>query len=111
MNKTVKQIHDLLVTQVRNLSQAIGQTTDPDVAQQLLMEMQEVVHRVDLAQNLLFAKGSTDLDACLPKIQETNDALAKSIQAIQNTANFINGATEFLKYVDQALDLAKTLAL
>src|SRR5439155_9993245 len=63
MNKTLKEIHDLLVARVESLSKAIHGTQDMRLAEQLLLEMHEVVHRVDLIQNLLFTQGSAELDA------------------------------------------------
>ena len=74
MNSTLKRIHDLLIAQVSNLSEALSQTTDPDKAQQLLLELQEVTHRVDVSQNLLFANTSKELEDCLPAIVAANAA-------------------------------------
>ena len=110
-NQSIKQIHDMLVAQVQNLSRVLGETTDPNVAQQIFIEMQEITHRVDLSQNLLFAQGSAALTASLEPIQKANNSLTASIAGIQKAANFVNGAAELLTYVDQALDLAKTLAV
>jgi hypothetical protein len=109
MNNTLKQIHDLLVIQVSNLSDALSQTTDPDKAQQLLVEMQEVTHRIDISQNLLFARSSKELDSLLPAIVAANKQLENSIHQIGQVATVINDTVELLKVVDQALDLAKTL--
>jgi exonuclease VII small subunit len=111
MNKTLKEIHDLLVAQVDSLSNAIDQTNDNDVAKQLLMEMDEVVHRVNIIQNLLFKQTSAELDNDLNGIKAANDALDKSIQSFKNAADVVAKTTEFLTYVDQAIDLAKTLAV
>ena len=111
MNKTIKQLHDLLVLQVSSLSNALSNTTDPAKAKQLLLEMQEVVHRVDVSQNLLFANTSKELEDCLPGIQAANIALQNSVHQIGQVATIINNTVQLLKLVDQALDLAKTLAI
>jgi hypothetical protein len=111
MNKTLKEIHDLLVAQVDALSKAIDQTDDHDVAKQLLMEMDEIVHRVNVLQNLLFRHSSAELDNDLVNIKTANDDLNKSIKSIKSAADVVTKTTEFLKYVDQAIDLAKTLAV
>jgi signal transduction histidine kinase len=108
-NNTLKQIQDLLVAQVANLSNALSNTTDPDKAKQLLLEMQEVTHRIDVSQNLLFAKTSKDLNDCLPAIVAANKELANSIHQVEQVATIIDDTTELLKVVDQALDLAKGL--
>jgi len=109
MNKTLNQIHNLLIVQVSNLSDALSQTTDPDKAKQLLVEMQEVTHRVDISQNLLFAATSKELEALLPAIVAANKQLENSIHQIGQVATVINDTVELLKVVDQALDLAKAL--
>jgi hypothetical protein len=109
MNNTLKQIHDLLVVQVSNLATALSNTTDPDKAKQLLVEMQEVTHRIDISQNLLFAKTSKELEDCLPEVIAANKALENSIHQIGQVSTIINDSVELLKVVDQALDLAKTL--
>ena len=111
MNKTLKEIHDLLVAQVDSLSKAIDQTDDRDVAKQLLLEMDEVVHRVNVIQNLLFRQDSAELDNELKNIKSANDDLNKSIKSIQGAADVVAKTTEVLKYVDKAIDLAKTLAV
>jgi signal transduction histidine kinase len=109
MNKTVKQIHDLLVAQVTTLSNALSNTTDPAKAKQLLLEMQEIAHRVDISQNLLFANTSKELENSLPAIRAANTALESSLHQIGEVATIINNTVQLLKVVDQALDLAKTL--
>jgi hypothetical protein len=111
MNKTLKEIHDLLVAQVDSLSKAIDQTDDRVVAKQLLMEMDEVVHRVNVIQNLLFTQSSAELDNELKNIKAANDDLNKSIKSIKTAGEVVAKTTELLKYVDQAIDLAKTLAV
>ena len=111
MNKNLKEIHDLLVAQVNSLSDSIDKTSDLTVAKQLLLEMQEVVHRVNMTQNLLFTKASAAIEACLPQIRSADSTLKQSITSIQNVAKVVNQVTELLKYVDQAIDLAKSLAL
>ena len=111
MNKTINQIHNLLVSQVASLSNALSNTTDPGKAKQLLLEMQEVVHRVDVSQNLLFANTSKDLEDCLPGIRAANTTLQNSVRQIGQVATIIDDTVHLLKLVDQALDLAKTLLI
>lgn len=111
MNPTLQQIHAMLLAQHNALSQTLDVTSDPDKAKAILMEMQEVLHRIDLTQNLLFTESSKKLDGTLSAIKEANDALTKSIQGINNLADFLNSVSSFLKGVDQAIDIAKTLAV
>jgi hypothetical protein len=99
----------MLVKQVSNLSAALSNTTDPKMAKTLLLEMQEVTHRVDISQNLMFAAETKELQNYLPNIQAASTALQKSIDQIGQAASIISATTKFLTVVDQALDLAKTL--
>ena len=62
-------------------------------------------------QNLLFAEASQQLDAMLPGIKQANDALTASIQNIGDVASFLTSTANFLKGVDQAIDIVKTLAV
>ncbi len=110
-NPTIQQIHDLLVARVQQLSQIMGTTTDPAAADKIVTEMQELVHRIDLSQTLIFTKGSDALTKSIDDINKANASLQSSINNIQNIAKFLNATTEFLKLVDQALDFAKTLAI
>jgi signal transduction histidine kinase len=108
-NQTIKQIHDMLVDQVSKLSAALSNTTDPGKAKELLLEMQEITHRVDVSQNLIFAATSKELKSQLSGIQTANTALQKSIDQIGAVASILSDVTQLLTLVDQALDLAKTL--
>lgn len=109
LNQTISDLHDILVGQVSNLSAALGNTTDPKIAKKLLLEMQEVIHRVDLSQNLMFAEETKELQGYLPDIQAASAALQKSLNQIGQVADIISATTKLLHVVDQALDLAKTL--
>ena len=111
MKDPLKQIHDLLVDQIDNISAAMDTNTDPAISKSLLLEMNEITHRLNIVENIMFTGTSKTLECYLSQINAANETLAKSIKRIENVATFVNDATEFLKYVDQAIDLAKTLAL
>ena len=100
----------MLLARHTELSQALDGITDPSKAKTILMEMQEILHRIDLVQNLLFRQSSRQLDATLAGITRANDALEKSIQSIEDIGAFLNATANFLKYADQAIDIAKSLA-
>jgi hypothetical protein len=110
MNPTLQQIQAMLLAQHTALCQKLDQTTDPDQAKAILMEMQEILHRVDLVQNLMFRQTSQTLDNTLAGIKQANDALTKSLQSIGDLGTFLNSISNFLKCVDQAIDFAKTLS-
>jgi hypothetical protein len=111
MNPTLQQIHGMLLAQHNALAQALDGTTDPDTAKAILMEMQEILHRIDLVQNLLFTQTSKQLDATLAPITKANDDLTQAVQSINNFGAFLTSTANFLKFVDQAIDIAKMVAL
>lgn len=111
MNKTLQEIHDMLLDQHNVLSKQLGRTVDPDTADKILTEMQEILHRIDIVQRLLFRQTSALLDSTLPKIQAANNDLTKAIQSIGKVADFLTSVSNFLKFVDEAIDIAKTLAV
>ena len=111
MNTSLKKIHDLLVAQVSALSSAMEQTTNPQDANKLLLEMQEVVHRINVSQRLLFVQKSKDLDGYLPKIDSANKSLEDSLGTMKDIDAYVKATVTFLQCVDEAFDFAKTLAL
>ena len=111
MNPTLKQLHDLLLARHDALSSQLGREADPAKAKAILTEMQEVLHRIDLVQGLLFRKSSQDLDSCVAQIKQVDANLGKAIQSIKKVADLVKAMGEFLKVVDQAIDIAKTLAV
>lgn len=100
----------MLLARHTDLSQALDGVTDPAKAKAILMEMQEILHRIDLVQNLLFRQRSQELDATLAGITKANNALAKFIQSIDDLDAFLTASANFLKYADEAIDIAKSLA-
>ena len=111
MNKTLQELHDMLLARHTEMSQSLDGITDPAKAKTVIMEMQETLHRIDLIQSLLFRQTSQQLDATLPDITRANDALEKSIQSIEDIGAFLNATANFLKYADKAIDVAKCLAV
>jgi hypothetical protein len=110
MNPTLKDIHDLLLAQHAALAAHLDSETDPDKAKAIVMEMQEILHRVDLVQNLLFRKASEQLDKAMAGIEKANDALTRSLTSIADLTTLVSSVAKFLTAVDQAIDIAKTLA-
>ena len=110
MNTNLKQLHDLLLSQHAALSDKLGQETDPDRAQAILTEMQELLHRIDLTQGLLFAQTSSELDKAVKKVQQADAALTKALKKIKTVADLVAATSQFLTSVDAAIDIAKTLA-
>ncbi len=110
MNREIQRIHQLLLAQHSALAAKLGEEQDPDKAGAILAEMRETLHRIDLVQGLLFRETSQALQRKVEKIQQASDALTRSLGSIRNIGEFIKSVTTFLRYVDEAIDLAKTLA-
>jgi hypothetical protein len=51
------------------LSIKLGQETDVDKAQAIVVEMKEVLHRVDLVQKLQFRQTSTQLERAVANVK------------------------------------------
>ena len=110
MNDTLKQIHEMLLARHNALADALGDQADPAKADAILTEMQEILHRIDLIQGLLFRQSSNALENTLANITRANKELARAIKSVDDVASFIKSVTGFLKFVDQAIDIAKQLA-
>ena len=95
MKDPLKQIHDLLVDQIDNISAAMDTNTDPAISKSLLLEMNEMTHRLNIVENIMFTGTSKTLEGYLSQINAANETLAKSIKRIENVATFVNDATEF----------------
>lgn len=110
MNDTMKAIHGMLCAQHNALAKKLEDETDPAKAQAILTEMQEILHRINLIQRLLFIESSKNLDNMLDKITDASAALTEEIRKIGKVVDFVKGVSQFLSYVDKAIDLAKTVA-
>jgi len=111
MNTSLKQLHDLLLAQHATLASKLGEETDLDTAQAILMEMQELLHRIDLVQNLLFRQTSTQLENAVAKVQKADKALTAALDDVADAADLVKATGQFLTLVDTAIDIAKTLAV
>ena len=81
------------------------------MADAILAEAQEVLHRINLTQNLLFVALKPALAAAVGKVKDADTKLKKDLQDIADTAKFIDKVTGFLGCVDKAIDIAKKVAL
>ena len=110
MNEDLKNLHDTLIAQHQALYNQLDQTTDPDAARAIVTEMQEILHRIDIVQGLLFRETTTALKNSLAKVDEADTELTSALKSAENTTDIIKGVSKFLTVVDKAIDLAKTLA-
>jgi hypothetical protein len=109
-NPDLLTIYNSLCTQQAALYAEIQQTTDQPLATTISTEIQEIGHRIILVQNLIFTADSTQLTIMVATVQTASKNLAQAIAQIGQAAGFLNSVSTYLADVDQAIDLAKTLA-
>ncbi len=109
VNPTISETHSILIRRVAALSDTLSRTTDEEIADAILLEMRECVHRISLLQSLMFTAVSERLDNQLPALTEADRALAKAAKNIEKKAQFVKTATSFLAIVDKVIDIAKVL--
>jgi hypothetical protein len=109
INPDLDSVHDALVDQVNALSEKLGDTSDPDLAQAIVTEMREVTHRVDIVQSLLFTAASNKIASRAADVKTASNDLTKSLDQITGVTSFVKDVTTFLTIVDKAIDLAKVL--
>src|SRR5262245_31675293 len=108
-NDSMRELQSTLVRQFNKLHDSLDDVTDPDRADAILGEMEEVNHRIAMAGRLLFAAQAQELD---DKVADVKKAVRKTNAAItdlKNLQGFLDAMTEFLGLVDEAIDLAKAL--
>lgn len=110
MNQDLHQLHDLLIAQHQALFAKLDDASDADEGKAILTEMQEILHRIDVLQNLLFRETTTALKNSLQKVDDADTELTEALKSAETSADIIKGVGKFLTVVDKAIDLAKTLA-
>src|SRR5437899_1994468 len=110
MNNELKNVHQLLMAQHQALYDKLDSVTDPVLAKTLVTEMQEILHRIDIVQGLLFQRTSAGLRKSVEQVDQSSGMLDKALKEAQSSADYVRGVSKFLSFVDKAVDLAKTLA-
>jgi hypothetical protein len=80
---------------------------DPDKSQTILTEMGEVLHRLDLVQDLLLVAVTASITAALKDLGTQSKALSDALTAGASATNVVNSVSKYLWYVDTAIDIAK----
>ena len=109
-NADILALYNSLCDQQDALSEEIQNTTDPKLAGAISTEIQEIAHRIILTQNLLFLADSPQLTGPIDKVKTASEDLTTTIGQITEATDVINAVSTYLADVDQAIDLAKTLA-
>ncbi len=109
MNTETRKLHQALVAQLQSLSDLLGTTTDPNDAQALLGEMQELNFRVMKSGSLLFKQTSAAIDARIDGVLQASDDLNASLKTLTRINDIIRASSKFLGIVDKVLDAIKLL--
>jgi hypothetical protein len=109
VNRDLDGLHDMLFALNEQLSKSLDTIDDPALAQAVVTEMREVVHRIDLVQSLLFTAASREISDAVAQVNAANAKLVASLQVIKNITSLVRTVGDFLTLVDGAIDLAKTL--
>jgi len=111
MNETLADLQDKLVRLHKKLRDQLEQTDDAAARTALVNEMLEVTHRVQVIGSLLFAAEAEKLDDKVKEISAATKKVTQAIAQIQQLQAFLDTLSDFLSLVDEAIDLAKSLAV
>jgi hypothetical protein len=109
-NPTLVTLYQSLCAQQDAISKAIQDATDPTLATTLSTENFEIMHRIVLVQNLLFQSDSAELRKGVKAVTKAAGQLQEALEDISSASDIVNNVSQFLGLVDEAIDLAKTLA-
>jgi hypothetical protein len=108
-NDSMRNLQSTLMGVLKQLHDSLDNVTDPDRAQAIVREMQEVNHRIALVGSLLFAAQARELDDKVAEVRKGTRAVNAAIANLKNFTEFLGAMSDFLGLVDQAIDLAKML--
>ncbi|MDR3436703.1 hypothetical protein [Telmatospirillum sp.] len=109
VNQDLDSLHHTLLALNGWLSDKLGTITDAALAQAVVTEMREVVHRIDLVQGLLFTAASDRIAAEVKKVTDASGGLDGALGTATSVTEVVNTMTSFLTLVDTAIDLAKVV--
>jgi hypothetical protein len=109
-NATLRELQAILVKQHNKLNHAIDEASDAETARAIVREMQEVTHRITLVGQLLFARQSAALRQHVDAVKSAAAKVGKAIRTLGDIRALLDATTDLLTLVDDAIDLAKTLA-
>lgn len=110
-NPDIASLYQSLCDHQDALYAQIQATTDQSQAAAIATEIQEVAHRIALTQNLLFLADAPKVKAAVAGVETAAKDLDQAIGQIGKTADFLTSMTAYLKCVDEAIDLAKAVAM
>ena len=110
MNDSLKEMLDLVLAQHDALSTRLDDVTEPAEARAVITEMQELLRRADLVQNLLLIATTKRLEGAIERVRAADQDLTQQLKQLAHANQSIKAMTTFLKYVDKAIDLAQQAA-
>lgn len=111
MNEQIRALHKRLGKTVQALSKRLGKASDPEEAEAILREMEEVNFRVMMAGRLLFRRTTARIDGQIDRILDSADEVDDAIRSFEKTKDLIRATGKLLAAVDKALDATKALAI
>jgi hypothetical protein len=106
-NASATQLLTLLQAQHAALFRKMGTVTEPRMGMAILQESQEVLHRMNLVQNLVFIAVAQEVSDAVAAVAQADRQLTQELQAIASTADLVEKMSRYLGFVDQAIDLMK----
>lgn len=110
-NTSVKELMQILLDQHQAFLAKLDTTNDAVLSKAILAEAQEILHRINLTQNLLFVEMKPKLTNAITEVKNADAELKQGLQKIADTKSFIDKVTRFLGFVDKAIDIAKKVAV
>lgn len=110
-SKDLSSIHGDLIQLNKKLLASLSKSKDSALSDAIVTEMREVVHRIDLVQKLIFTQQADDISTAARQIDKANALAVNNLNQITTVTALVNTVTSVLGLVDEAIDLAKVVAL
>ena len=110
MNPSVADLLNSLQNQHAALYAKMGTVTDPKLGQAILLESQELLHRISVLQNLALIEAADSAGAAVTAVAGADKQLTQDLQGITEAGNLITSVSTYLVYVDKAIGFLKFAA-
>jgi hypothetical protein len=107
VNSEIKKLHQELIKTHQSLSKRLGKTTNPDDAEAILREMEEVNFRVMMAGRLLFSETTEAMNKRIDGVADASAKLDESLARIEKIKEVVKAVGQFLALADKVLDAIK----
>ena len=84
--------------------------TDTNVDNAIRLELKEILHRIDLVENLKIIALTADQKAALGAVSEADQQLTQDLQNLTEAGNLIQSMSAYLGCVDKVIGLMKMTA-